>query len=1024
MCCYDVRLAGRRRWPLTIKATHRTYFEGSVFSESCWRQLSSCRSRCVVTALFFLGALASGPSVAQNQPAHSVVRSVAEIHELPREFSKVSVEIPGLVANYDPTWRICFFHDGARGIYVDLGDRPVNLSTGQQVILRGDVGPHRYVVNPVFEITSTNVNLPPAIPETFDRLHQGHMDSQFVSLRGVPYSIGQLHGHYAVQIAAQRGKTFRMLIKQAHAEEQDLVSQLGRRVVVEGIAGAIVNQDGSFRTFQLWVPDFERHVHFQATDSLSGDHPVTSIAEVVRATRQTGVGFYRVQGQLLQWISESIAVIQDSSGAIYADIPDGALLPRGSSVEVRGAVERANFSPFLSWCTIEELDEPIDVHLEPTVVSVKELQSGRYDGQIVRVSGRLTGQVRESDGVHLFLDSAGVACSVIVPPVEFRVPRKAQLTVQGVCVNRRSAISNESFEIYAMPDDIEVAPGIPGWLVPAGCAAGGLAVLGMLWVGMLHRQVRRQTKRVREEFELREQSEASFGRVLNNAKVAVLTHDVEGRVLSVNQAMIRATGASEDAILKQQVFDLLDDASETNLRAALHRLAASEEICSVEVRLKSLRGPLPYEVTAWADDHDGASGVVRTIWRDIAERKRLEEEKRGIEETKLRSQKLQSLGVLAGGIAHDFNNILTSILGNASLANSKLAGESPLGDELEEIESAARRAAELTRQMLAYSGQGASSLESIDLSSLVQETLQLLRASIPSTTELKTVLQDDVPTIDGDPGQIAQVIMNLVINAWESLEHDPGVVQVRTHVREVAEADIHTIFPDDNCITPGKHVVLVVQDSGKGMDEATQSRMFDPFYTTKFSGRGLGLASTVGIIRSHGAGICVNSSLGNGTQLELFFPLGKLGAAQEHIAANDHLPAPPSTVLVVDDEPSVLQLVTRILSLDDLYLLTATNGVDALEMFRQHLTEIDCVILDMTMPRLDGATACKEMLRLNPEMPIILCSGYSESAVDHLVADNESVQFVSKPFSATTILSVVRNSLSRSPCNQSAKAAT
>ena len=400
------------------------------------------------------------------------------------------------------------------------------------------------------------------------------------------------------------------------------------------------------------------------------------------------------------------------------------------------------------------------------------------------------------------------------------------------------------------------------------------------------------------------------------------------------------------------------------------------------------------------------------------ERLRFEEERRSLEAQVQHTQKLESLGVLAGGIAHDFNNLLGGILGNASLALRRIETEDDLHPLLIDIANAAERCAELANQMLAYSGKGRFVNEDIELGHMVLEMVDLLRLSISKKARLQFGLAEDLPVISCDPTQIRQVVMNLITNASDALGGDPGNIVLRTGLVELAPDELHDLALAEN-LAPGQHVFLEVSDTGCGMDEVTQSRLFDPFFTTKFTGRGLGMAAVLGIVRSHRGGIRVDSTPGEGTHFRLYFPpeTKKRRAAPPPIAPPTTTAPSPNpwqgsgTVLVVDDEEIVRLLAAGILEEAGFQVETCTNGLVALERFRELSEEVVAVLLDMTMPELDGLETLEGLRRIRDSVPVILSSGYSEQAALDPQNRPGVAAFIKKPYRPMQLLEALHRVL-------------
>ena len=394
--------------------------------------------------------------------------------------------------------------------------------------------------------------------------------------------------------------------------------------------------------------------------------------------------------------------------------------------------------------------------------------------------------------------------------------------------------------------------------------------------------------------------------------------------------------------------------------------------------------------------------------QQILDRKRAEQEHLELERRLLHAQKLESLGILAGGIAHDFNNLLMAILGNLDLALRKLPQESSARANIEQSMQAARRATDLTRQMLAYSGKGMFVVKALDLNTLVEEHAHLFRSSVARTTALDLRLGSSLPTFDADAGQIQQVIMNLLTNASESLDEKPGTIIITTGAQAC----------DDQCLrnsrvetTPpaGRFVFLEVSDTGCGMDEETQQHLFVPFFSTKAKGRGLGMSAILGIVRGHGGALFVQSQPGRGTTIRILFPVTREERPVAHeapaaTASRSRSPSLRGTVLLAEDEDIVREVCAEMLMSSGMEVLTAVDGQDAVDVFRKNADRISHVILDLSMPRMDGVTALGEMRRIRPGVKIILCSGYDKQDSIRRLSGTEVAGFIQKPYTLENLL--------------------
>ena len=392
------------------------------------------------------------------------------------------------------------------------------------------------------------------------------------------------------------------------------------------------------------------------------------------------------------------------------------------------------------------------------------------------------------------------------------------------------------------------------------------------------------------------------------------------------------------------------------------------------------------------------------IVRDVTDRKREEERRIQLERRLLHAQKLESLGVLAGGIAHDFNNLLMAMLGNLELAQMELDASSPVRRRVGDAVKAALRAADLTRQMLAYSGRGRFTVKRLNLSALVEENAHLFRASIARTTSLVLRLDAALPAVEADPGQVQQVVMNLITNASEAIGEAPGTITLSTRVEACDEACLGRSRVDEKP-PAGLFACLEVSDTGCGMSEETQQRMFDPFFTTKLTGRGLGLAAVLGIVRGHRGAMLLESAPGRGSTVQVLIPLAgpeedaePAPEAREPAAPLPRASSARGTVLLVDDEEGVRASSRLMLEHLGFTAVIAANGEEAVEIVRRRAAGIDLVLLDLSMPRMDGVTALGLILEIKPDARVILCSGYDEPNMRTRVPAERLAGFLAKPY--------------------------
>jgi PAS domain S-box-containing protein len=439
------------------------------------------------------------------------------------------------------------------------------------------------------------------------------------------------------------------------------------------------------------------------------------------------------------------------------------------------------------------------------------------------------------------------------------------------------------------------------------------------------------------------------------------------------------------------------------LLAFIRRSLREKQATTMDHRMELPRRGLRHMHTTLEVRLDQEGNVVQVFGttHDVTERRHAEEALR-------QAQKLEGLGVLAGGIAHDFNNLLSAILANLNLAQMTVPEDAKTAQYLKSMETTVLRAADLTRQMLAYSGRGAFVIQPLDLNQVCEEITQLLQASIPKKITIRYDFQFGLPLIEADVAQIQQVIMNLVTNASESMADQEGTLTLSTGTQTLDRSRIVRDFPSQE-LDPGVFVMLEVADTGCGMDAHTLEHLFEPFFTTKFSGRGLGLSALRGILRGHRAGIQIQSELGKGSAFQVFFPVGPgaIPAGTAPTSGSEEQVLPLGTILLVDDEPVVLASTRAMLEELGYHVLEARDGIEALEQFEKYASEISVVVLDLTMPRMDGHETLKELRKHRPNIRVILCSGYHEQEALRETQLGDPVGFLHKPFKLSDLRSAL-----------------
>ena len=520
---------------------------------------------------------------------------------------------------------------------------------------------------------------------------------------------------------------------------------------------------------------------------------------------------------------------------------------------------------------------------------------------------------------------------------------------------------------------------------------------------LVYAAARDVTQRMSDEYALKE-SEEKFRRTFELIPNPVTLSTKEGVMLVCNDAFCETVGHAREELIGRSSVEAGLWADPEQRRTMVELLRADGRVDGQEIGLRCSNGQIRIMQLSARFLVLGVEPTLLAVCQDVTEH-------RSLERQILHSQKLESLGVLAGGIAHDFNNLLTGILGNADLARVEMSPMAPARRSLEGIEKAARRAADLCRQLLAYSGKGRFLVQPLDLMDLVEEMGHLLSVSISKKVVLKYHFASGLPMVDADATQVRQVVMNLIVNASEAIGDRSGVISLTTGLAHCDEAYLRGCYTAEG-IQPGDFVYLEVADTGHGMDKATLDRIFDPFFTTKFTGRGLGLAAVLGIIRGHKGAIKVYSEPRRGTTFKLLFPPGE-PAPCKVVEKNGEKQAwkGQGTILVVDDEETVRTLARRALEWAGFQVLVAEDGREALTVFQKAGKAVKLVVLDLTMPHLDGEACFRELRQLDPAVHVILSSGYNEQDVVNRFAGKGLAGFVQKPYTSNELISKVREVL-------------
>ena len=477
------------------------------------------------------------------------------------------------------------------------------------------------------------------------------------------------------------------------------------------------------------------------------------------------------------------------------------------------------------------------------------------------------------------------------------------------------------------------------------------------------------------------------------------------RLLDVNSTAQRLTGFDRGDLVGMQVTDLLSAESDGvhQVVGAVQRTGFFHSREGYYLRRRE-GPPLPVNVSvSRLQTLPEPRGLVMV--RDISERLRVEEERRQLESRLRHAQKLESLVRMAGGVAHDFNNLLTVILGDVSLALEQMDESHPARVPLTDAVAITQRAGDLCQQILAFTGKSTYAIQPIGLSSLIKHMEPLLRSVVGKEAELRYELTEELPVLNGCPNQIRQVVLNLVTNAFEALRGHAGSITLATGLVTADRAYLAETHLDEN-LPEGDYIYLEVTDTGAGMEPEVQTKIFDPFFSTKQMGRGLGLAAVLGIVRGHRGAIKLVSHAGTGTTFLVLLPLA--GRAVSLPLPPPRAAAPrkegPQTILVIDDEDGVRRVAKAVLESAGYRVLTAADGSQGVAVFKLHQEEIDAVLLDLSMPVMNGEETLHALRQLAPGICVLLTSGYNEQEVVQRFAGKGLAGFLAKPFGPRDLL--------------------
>ena len=519
-----------------------------------------------------------------------------------------------------------------------------------------------------------------------------------------------------------------------------------------------------------------------------------------------------------------------------------------------------------------------------------------------------------------------------------------------------------------------------------------------------------EAERKRVEEALRE-SEKQYRTLFNGAADAIFIHDLDGYFLQVNEMACERLGYSQEELLRMAPKDIAapEDAQQTSER--INQIRQKGHLVFETEQVTRDGKIIPAEVSSRLIEYAGKQALL-SIARDITERKQAEEEHNKLQSQLEQAQRMEAIGTLASGITHDFNNILSAVIGYTELAREDVSEGSKAQANLQEVYKAGIRAKDLVGQILAFSRQREHEQKPVRISSIIKESLRLLRPSLPTTIEIRQNIQTESDTVLADPSQIHQVLMNLCTNAAHAMREKGGILELTL---EEVDLDTHDVasYPG---LTPGAYVKLSVSDTGHGMNRRVMKRIFDPYFTTKEKGvgTGLGLAVVDGIVKTHGGTITVYSEPEKGATFHVYLPRIEHPKAVGVPEEIEPLPKGHERILFVDDEKPLVDIGKQVLERLGYQVTARTSSTEALEAFRAQPEKFDLVITDQTMPTMTGEMLAKEITGIKPDTPVILCTGYSEILSEGKLGASGIREVLRKPIITREMAKTIRRVLDKS----------
>jgi PAS domain S-box-containing protein len=961
----------------------------------------------------------------ESPPLHLMSKTlytIRDIRELPPDSvtNGYPVLLSGVVTLADSNQWLFFVEDPTGGIYVFNERWPSGpIKSGTRVQISGFTG--KGLLAPIIvepTVTPLADGAPPLPARTtIHALQTDQFDSRWVSIPGMVRSV-EINETNLIHLEVSDGRSTLSAFIVDSSNHQQLEALAGRRVQISGVCGGVADDRGNFQYSRLILPNASFITLIEDYNANPGDLGLTAIDNVIEQSLSGSMRDIRLKGIVIgNWTTKSNRriVVKDETGSIVLRANTMPVLRLGDQIEAIGFPDFENGHPVLSHARIQYTGH---TNLPPPVLLTSLKTIGQRPINPTRV---------QADATLLFLKredtELGLICQInndlfearvnSAPELDSHLPTGSLLRMRGILLGRgnSSEFPQRCLLLIHSPEDIVLLKPPTWWnstrITIAVSTTLFILLVVLLWVLVLRRKVREQTEIIRRELESESALERRYHLIWDISADGMCMCDSQGIIIQVNAAYCRMVGKKPVELIGH-CFSIIHTQEKQDFFQDLYKKDfasnAFPEHCTQEWTLWNGRQGW-FELSNSYLEIPGSPPMLLSLIREVTERKHLEEQLRT-------AQKMEAIGRLAGGVAHDFNNILTVIQGYTGMLKEDNRIPADAHDLLEEIEKSAQRAADLTRQLLAFSRRQPLMAQIVDLSELVRNMMRLLTRLLGEDIRIEFNPTPIARRVRVDVGKIEQVLMNLTVNARDAMPKG-GVLRIRVEDVTVTEAQAE----GNSDRRPGEFILMRVEDTGCGMDESTLARIFEPFFTTKDIGKGtgLGLATVYGIVKQHSGWIEVTSHVGSGTTFLVYIPVHEAADESTTVVRANLSARTTGLILVVEDEPTVRHFVRYLLQRQGYSVLAASNGNEGLALWNQNLEEINLVLTDLIMPGApNGRELGQRITKERPQVPVIYSSGFPLDTLPEKEGYVEDYNYLPKPYDSVRLIRVVSTRLRES----------